>query len=45
MAVADVIDAVVQQQADDGRLDGDCVAELEQVLVTTGISRSPALMR
>lgn len=37
--------AVVQQQADDGRLDGDCVAELEQVLVTTGISRSPALMR
>ena len=30
--------AVVQQQADAGRLDGDCVAELEQVLAATGIS-------
>jgi len=30
--------AVVQQEADAGRLDGDCVAELEQVLAATGIS-------
>ena len=29
--------AVVQQQAAAGRLDSECVAELEQVLVTTGI--------
>ena len=38
VAVADVFDAVVQQQADAGRLDGDCVAELQQVLAKTGIS-------
>ena len=38
VAVADVFDAVVQQQADDGRLDGDCVAELEQVLVAAAVS-------
>ena len=30
--------AVVQQEADAGRLDGDCVAELEQVLAAKGIS-------
>jgi HD-GYP domain-containing protein (c-di-GMP phosphodiesterase class II) len=30
--------AVVQQEADAGRLDGDCVAELKQVLAAKGIS-------